>query len=60
MSGWPETDVVSDYVSAPCYKLVCSDPNDAIISEAASLKVSHTHIQPTPHPARPRQPSLRH
>jgi len=37
-TGW-ETDVVSDYLAAPCYKVVCTDPNDQIICDGASLKV---------------------
>lgn len=39
MSGWSETDVVSDYLGASCSKVVCCDPNDAIITDTASLKV---------------------
>lgn len=36
-------DLVRDYLACPAYKLACNDPtNDAVIHEAASLKVRPT------------------
>ena len=37
------TDVVSDYVTAKCFKMVSSDPHDSIIPELASLKNGVAH-----------------
>ncbi|KAG9402612.1 hypothetical protein AC1031_007219 [Aphanomyces cochlioides] len=33
-----QTDNVSNYLDAPCNKLVCCDPSDEIIADASSLK----------------------
>lgn len=37
VTGWC-LDCTTDFLSAQCYKIVSSDPNDAIVSEIASLK----------------------
>lgn len=42
LTQW-STDVVSDYISAKCFKMVSCDPHDSIIPELASLKNSVAH-----------------
>lgn len=40
---WDKDQVTKDYIFANCYKVLSSDPNDAVINDNASLKNGVSH-----------------